>query len=59
MALKEVDSNVRSRRSYIKKFSDEEDAEEEFNQIIEETRSLNEATDILATGDGNYGDGEE
>ena len=46
-AIKEVDAKVRSRQSYIRKYSDEEDAEEEFNQIIEENKRIAESEDTF------------
>ena len=46
LAMKEVDVDVRSRKSYIKEFSDEEDAEKAFNEILEEkTQITNAETD--------------
>lgn len=56
-AINEVTANVRSRQSYIKKYSDEEDADAELNQIINETKRFTEAQDIYSgAGDdeGNY-----
>ncbi|KFX56685.1 phage portal protein [Clostridium botulinum] len=50
LAMDEVDSNVRSRKSYIKEYSDEEDAEKAFDEILEETTLLNQAQDTLIGG---------
>lgn len=36
VAMKEVDTGVRSKRSYLKDFSDEEDSEEAYKNILEE-----------------------
>ncbi|MFV3012988.1 phage portal protein [Clostridium botulinum] len=36
LAMKEVESDVRSRKSYIKEYSDEEDVEKAFDEILEE-----------------------
>lgn len=46
LAMKEVETDVRSRKSYIKEFSDEEDVEKAFNEILEEkTQITNAETD--------------
>ncbi len=50
LAMDEVDSNVRSRKSYIKEYSDEEDTEKAFDEILEETTLLNQAQDTLIGG---------
>ncbi|WP_252224307.1 MULTISPECIES: phage portal protein [unclassified Clostridium] len=50
LAMDEVDSNVRSRKSYIKEYSDEEDEEKAFDEILEETTLLNQAQDTLIGG---------
>lgn len=42
MALKEVEADVKSRKSYIKEHSDDLDYESEFNEILSEKRSINE-----------------
>jgi len=42
-AMKEVESKVRSRKSYIKEFSDEEDAEKAFDEILEEQVQITNA----------------
>ncbi len=36
LAMKEVETDVRSRKSYIKEYSDEEDVEKAFEEILEE-----------------------
>ena len=46
-AMDEVARNVRSRRSYIKEFSTEEDAEKAFQEILEETNLLENAKDTM------------
>ncbi|NFQ84171.1 phage portal protein [Clostridium sporogenes] len=43
LAIEEVNSNVRSHRSYIKDFSDNEDYEECFNEVIEDITTINAA----------------
>ncbi|EQB3101474.1 phage portal protein [Clostridium botulinum] len=43
LALEEVNTNVRSHRSYIKDFADEEDFEGQFNEIIEDIQTINNA----------------
>lgn len=53
LAMDEVESKVRSHKSYIKDFSDDEDAEEEFNEILQETELLNQSNDTLMTGTKN------
>ncbi len=50
LAMDEVQAKVRSHKSYIKDFSNEEDAEEEFNQVLEETGLINQANDTLMSG---------
>ncbi|WP_394870553.1 phage portal protein [Clostridium butyricum] len=50
LAMDEVQSKVRSHKSYIKEFSDDEDIEEEFNEILQETELLNQANDTLMAG---------
>lgn len=40
LAMEEVQSNVRSHRSYIKDFSDDEDAEAQFKEIIEDNTAI-------------------
>lgn len=46
LAINEVTSNVRSIRNYIKEFSDEEDSEKAFKEILEEI-------DMLSGANGN------
>lgn len=43
LAMQEVKSNVRSRKSYIKDFSDAEDAEGEYKEILEEITDITAA----------------
>lgn len=43
LAMEEVGAKVRTIRNYIKEYTDEEDAEKTFNEILEETKMLNEA----------------
>ncbi|WP_238884500.1 phage portal protein [Clostridium sp. YIM B02551] len=43
LALEEVNANVRSRTSYIKEFTDEEDAESALEQILDEIQMVNAA----------------
>ena len=52
LGMEEVKNNVRSVKSYIKEFTDEEDSEAAFNEIIAENKMLNEAemTDSFQTG---------
>lgn len=49
-AMDEVNNKVRSRKSYIKEYSDEEDAEKAFDEILEETQLINQAEDTLMSG---------
>lgn len=44
IALSEVDSDVRSRKSYIREFTNEEDPEQSFNEIIEEKSLIDGAS---------------
>lgn len=43
LAMEEVNSNVRSHRSYIKDYSNDEDYEEHFKETLEDIKLLNEA----------------
>lgn len=43
LAMEEVQNNVRSHRSYIKDYSNDEDYEEHFKETLEDIKSLNEA----------------
>ena len=45
--MDEVDRKVRSRKSYIKEFTNEEDAEKAFEEILEETTMLQNAQDSM------------
>lgn len=49
-AMDEVSAKVRSRRSYIKEFSNEEDAENSFKEILEETTMIQNAEDSFTSG---------
>lgn len=50
LAMEEIQSNVRSHKSYIKDFSDDEDTEDEFNEILEEIGLINQANDTIMNG---------
>lgn len=50
LALEEVQSNVRSHVSYIKDFSDDEDPEGQFNEIIKEITLLDNAMNSFTRG---------
>ncbi|MZK53663.1 phage portal protein [Clostridium beijerinckii] len=64
MAISEVKANVRSRKSYIKEFSDEEDSEKAFEEILEEMSQITNAEtdqytkslDSELNGGGNNGE---
>lgn len=43
LAIEEVNANVRSHKSYIKDFSDAEDYEAEFAEVLDDIKSINEA----------------
>lgn len=50
IAMQEVETQVRSHKSYIRDFSDAEDEDGEFNEIIDETKALKESeADSFAT----------
>jgi hypothetical protein len=54
MAISEVKADVRSRKSYIKEYSDEEDAEKAFDEILEEKVQITNAeTDQYSQGVNN------
>lgn len=52
-AISEVEADVRSRKSYIKEFSDEEDDEKAFSEILEEKTQLSNAEDSFTEGLNN------
>lgn len=47
LAMEEVVAKVRSHKSYIKDYSDDEDYEEHFNEILQETSLLQNAQDSM------------
>lgn len=54
LAMKEVASGVKSHQTYIKDYSDIEDAEEEWNEILEEkAQIINAETDQYSSGVDN------
>ncbi|AUM88303.1 hypothetical protein RSJ15_11555 [Clostridium botulinum] len=51
LAMKEVEADVRSRKSYIKEYSDEEDVEKAFDEILDEkVQIINAETDQFNKG---------
>ncbi|GAA0076181.1 phage portal protein [Clostridium sp. CTA-5] len=51
LAMKEVEADVRSKKSYIKEYSDEEDAKKAFDEILEEkAQIINAETDQYSKG---------
>ncbi len=50
LAMEEVDNGVRSRRSYIKDFSDDEDYEDQYNEILQEKSEFANAEDSFTGG---------
>lgn len=58
-AMKEVEAKVRSHRSYIRDFSDVEDEDGEWQEIIKESTEITSSTDSLTVGmgDGTTGGG--
>jgi hypothetical protein len=50
LAMKEVDEGVRSHQSYIKDFTDTENAEDEWNEILNEKYQLINAQDSIPGG---------
>lgn len=53
LAMSEVDSGVRSHQSYIKDFTDTENAEDEWNEILNEKSQLSNAEDSFTGGLNN------
>lgn len=51
LAIQEVGANVRSHKSYIEEFGNSEDAQVEFERIIEESQILANATNMLSDFD--------
>ena len=47
IAIKEVQANVRSHRSYIEQFGYSEDAEAEFNSTLDEIQQLQEVNNSM------------
>ena len=47
VAIQEVQANVRSKKSYIEEFSNNEDAEAEYQQILDETNQMNEINNAM------------
>ena len=47
LAMSEVSTGVRSRKNYIKEFSDDEDYEAQFNEILEEITLIAKAEDSM------------
>lgn len=50
VAIQEVNANVRSRKSYIREISKEEDYDSEFNTILEENEKLNASQQDMFEG---------
>lgn len=50
LAMSEVEAGVRSHQSYIKDFTDIENAEDEWNEILDEKAQLTNAQDTFARG---------
>ncbi|MCH3962983.1 MAG: phage portal protein [Clostridium sp.] len=50
LAMSEVDSGVRSHQSYIKDYSDTENAEDEWNEILKEKSQLTNSEDSFTEG---------
>ena len=47
VGIAEVQANVRSKKSYIEEFSNVEDAEAEYQQILDETNQMNEINNAM------------
>ena len=69
IAMQEVSTNVRSHKSYIEEYGNSEDAQAEFDRIIEETEIIANSTNMMSdfepinnTGnsddDNNQGEGD-
>lgn len=50
LAMDEVSAKVRSHKSYLKDYSNDEDYEEQFNEILDETTKLQNAEDSFTNG---------
>ena len=60
VAIQEVQANVRSKKSYIEEFSNNEDAEAEYQQILDETNQMNEINNaMLGLNNPQYNEDEE
>lgn len=59
IAMKEVESNVMSHKEYIKNYSDVEDVDGEYNQILDEIAQITAAeNEQMVPNDGSTGDGD-
>ena len=55
VAIAEVQASVRSKKSYIEEFSNNEDAEAEYQQILDETNQMNEINNAMLGLDNTKG----
>ena len=58
IAIKEVEAQVRSHQSYIREFGSQNEADKEFEEILEEVDMINQSNNAMAGLDGMDGAGQ-
>ena len=58
IAIKEVEAQVRSHQSYIREFGSQNEADKEFEEILEEVDMINQSNNAMAGLDGMEGAGQ-
>ena len=58
IAIKEVEAQVRSHQSYIREFGSQNEADKEFEEILEEVDMINQSNNAMAGLDGMDGTGQ-
>ena len=58
IAIKEVEAQVRSHQSYIREFGTQNEADKEFEEILEEVDMINQSNNAMAGLDGMDGTGQ-
>ena len=58
IAIKEVEAQVRSHQSYIREFGSQDEADKEFQEILDEVDQINQSNNAMAGLDGMDGAGQ-
>ena len=58
IAIKEVEAQVRSHQSYIREFGSQNEADKEFQEILDEVDQINQSNNAMAGLDGMDGAGQ-